>query len=63
MKPDTENDRESKTQVLRPTILSQAPSPNTGSTNQVKLTEATSHDMSRIIAASAEIRIIKKDGL
>jgi len=63
VKPETEIDRESKTQVLRPTILSQAPRPKTGRTNQRRLIEATSHDMSKIIAASAEIRIIKKEGL
>jgi len=63
VKPDTVIDRESKTQILRPTILSQAPRPKTGRTNQRRLTEATSHDMSRTIAASAEITIIKKEGL
>jgi len=62
-KLDTLIDRESKTQILRPTILSQAPRPKTGRTNQRTWTEAKSHDMSRIIAASAEIRIIKKEGL
>lgn len=33
-KLDTLIDRESKTQILRPTILSQAPRPKTGRTNQ-----------------------------